>query len=251
MADPVSDSELPDGDLPDGELPDSELPDGELPDGELTERLRRTPALTGPFAGFDPESAGDAPGPLFARWLTDALDGGVPEPHVMTLSTADAAGRPSSRVLMLRGFDRAGFGFRFATDAHSRKGIELAANPYAALSWYWPAHGRQIRVTGRVGALGRAAAEEDFRGRSEPSRVVGFTGTMSAQLSGADEYGRGRTRAREVLAADPAAVPDGHTVYRLTGDEAEFFQGDPGRFHRRLHYLRQDGGSWRKEQLWP
>jgi pyridoxamine 5'-phosphate oxidase len=223
----------------------------------LRERLRRTPALAGPLPEFDPRQAPPEPGPLFAHWLADALDDAVPEPHVMTLSTADAAGRPSSRVLMLRGFqlDAGRLDFVFATEAASRKGRELTANPYAALNWYWPRHGRQIRATGRVTALDRRAAREDFLGRGEPSRISGFTGLMSAQLPGVDpypEYQRARARAREIVTADPRAVPEGHTVYVLRADEAEFFQGDsgPDRFHRRLRYAR-DGERWTRGMLWP
>jgi pyridoxamine 5'-phosphate oxidase len=227
----------------------------------LRERLRATPALAGPLPGFDPREAAPEPGPLFADWLASALGDGVPEPHVMTLSTADAAGRPSSRVLMLRGFelDAGAFDFVFASDAASRKGRELAANPYAALNWYWPQHGRQIRASGPVEPLDREAARRDFLGRSEPARIAGFTGLMSAELPSAEDgvgdaytaYERGRARAREIVAADPRAVPEGHTVYVLRADEAEFFQGDAiDRFHRRLRYVR-DGDRWTRRMLWP
>ncbi|MCQ4084859.1 pyridoxal 5'-phosphate synthase [Streptomyces sp. RB6PN25] len=215
-----------------------------------SERLRRVPALAGPLPGFDTERAPAAPGVLFGQWLTRALDDGVPEPHVMTLSTVDASGRPSARVLLLRGFDPDDCAFVFATDAGSRKGAELAGNPHAALTWYWPLHGRQVRITGAVEALDRRAARRDFLGRSDASRIAGFTGRMSADLASPEEYQEGRARARDVLAADPQAVPEGHTVYRLRADEAEFFQGDTGRFHRRLRYVRDDGG-WRRGLLWP
>jgi pyridoxamine 5'-phosphate oxidase len=214
------------------------------------ERLRGIPALVGPLPGFDTERATAAPGPLFAEWLTHALDDGVLEPHVMTLSTVDASGRPSARVLVLRGLDPDACAFDFATDAGSRKGVELVANPQAALTWYWPRHGRQIRITGRVEALDREAARRDFLGRSEASRIAGFTGRMSAELAGRAAYEQGWARAREVLAAKPDAVPEGHTVYRLRADEAEFFQGDPGRFHRRLRYVR-NGEGWSRGLLWP
>ncbi|MEU6173801.1 pyridoxamine 5'-phosphate oxidase family protein [Streptantibioticus parmotrematis] len=217
---------------------------------DLMARLRRAPALAGPLPRFDPATAGDRPGPVFADWLGRALDDEVPEPQVMTLSTADAAGRPSARVLVLRGFDPAECSFDFATDAASRKGGELAVNPYAALTWYWPAHGRQIRAAGPVTVLDRQHARDDFLGRGEASRVAGFTGTMSAPLAGAEAYDEGRARAREVLAATPDAVPDGHTVHRLRPDEVEFFQGSGDRFHRRLRYVR-DGDGWRRGELWP
>jgi pyridoxamine 5'-phosphate oxidase len=219
----------------------------------LLRRMRAAPVLAGPLPPFDPAAAGPAPGPVFADWLARALDDAVPEPHVMTLSTADAGGRPSARVLMLRGVDLERCAFVFASEAGSRKGRELAGNPYAALTWYWPRHGRQIRMTGRVRALDADTARRDFLGRREPSRVAGFTGLMSAPLAGPEAYEEERRRAGERVAAEPEAVPAGHTVYELTADEAEFFQGDTGGFHRRLRYVRDggDGQGWSRGLLWP
>jgi pyridoxamine 5'-phosphate oxidase len=221
---------------------------------DLLERMRSTPVLAGPLPGLDPdpERAPDAPGPLFASWLAHAFDDAVPEPHVMTLSTADAEGRPSARALMLRGVDIDDCAFVFASDAGSRKGREIAANPYAALTWYWPRHGRQIRMTGGVRTLDDDIARRTFLARGEAARVSGFTGRMSAPLPGPAVYDEERRRAGAFVVANPEAVPHRHTVYRLRADEAEFFQGDPtGRFHVRLSYVRQDGRDWSRGLLWP
>jgi pyridoxamine 5'-phosphate oxidase len=216
----------------------------------LLRRMRSAPVLAGPLPHFDPLSAGPEPGPVFADWLAYALDDGVPEPHVMTLGTTDAQGRPSARVLMLRGVDLERCAFVFASDAGSRKGRELAANPHAALTWYWPRHGRQIRMTGPVRALDADAARRDFLGRRDRSKAAGFTGLMSAPLAGPEAYEEERRRAVARVAAEPEAVPEGHTVYELTATEAEFFQGDTGGFHRRLRYAR-DGDGWSRGLLWP
>jgi pyridoxamine 5'-phosphate oxidase len=179
------------------------------------------------------------------------LDSGVPEPQVMTLSTADPGGRPSARVLMLRGVDIEECGFVFASDSGTRKGRELAANPYATLTWYWPRQGRQIRMCGRVGVLGGEAARRDFLGRGEASRISGFTGRTSAPLAGPEEYESERRRAAGLVAAHPQAVPEGHTVYMLRAEEAEFFQGDSRGLHVRLRYARDAGGGWNRGLLWP
>ncbi len=219
----------------------------------LWARLRSAPAGTGPLPGFDPERAPGAPGALFADWLGRALDEAVPEPRAMVLSTADAAGRPSCRVLLLRGFELDGdrCAFRFASDAGSRKGAELAVRPHAALTWYWPRLGRQVRAVGPVAVLDVEAARTDFRSRGTASRTAGFTGRMSAPMSGPDDFHRERRRARALLAADPEAVPAGHRVYRLDARSVEFFQLAAEGFHRRLRYARDGDAGWGREQLWP
>jgi len=234
-----------------GEEPGHGLPHGGPGDDEaLLARMRAAPVLAGPLPRFAPEDAPDAPGPLFAGWLDRALADGVPEPHVTTLSTTGADGAPSARVLMLRGVDIADCACVFASDAGSPKGEDLAANPRAALSWYWPAHGRQIRMTGPVTALGGDTARADFLGRSAASRTAGFTGRMSRPLSGPREYDRARQAAQALVEGEPGRVPDGHTVYRLRAQEAEFFQADPERFHVRVRYTRTDEG-WTRTLLWP
>lgn len=219
-------------------------------DRALLARTRAAPVLAGPLPAFAPEDAPAAPGPLFAAWLDLALADGVPEPQVMTLSTADADGAPSARVLILRGVDTADCAVAFASDAASPKGRDLTANPRAALTWYWPAHGRQIRMTGPVDVLGPDAARTDFLGRSPSSRAAGFTGRVSRPLSGPAEYDRAHRAARDLVETEPGRVPDGHTVYRVRAQEAEFFQADPRRFHLRLHYTRGHGG-WTRTLLWP
>ncbi|MFJ5218652.1 pyridoxal 5'-phosphate synthase [Streptomyces sp. NPDC088354] len=219
----------------------------------LRERMRAAPVLAGPLPGFDPAAAGPAPGPVFARWLARALDDGVPEPHVMTLATSGADGRPSARVLMLRGVDIERCAFDFASEAASRKGRDLAERPYACLTWYWPRHGRQIRMAGAVETLDRATARRDFLGRREASRAAGFTGVMSAPLDGPAAYQQARRRAAEHIAAEPEDVPEGHTVYRLVADEAEFWQAGPAGGHIRLRYLRDPAApqGWTHGLLWP
>ncbi|SFF65609.1 pyridoxamine 5'-phosphate oxidase [Actinacidiphila alni] len=238
--DDASSGAAPDG----GAGPDSTATD----DAGLLALLRAAPVLAGPLPEFDPDGAPDTPGPLLAAWLRQALADGVPEPHVMTLATAAADGTPSARVLMLRGIDTAACAVDFASDAASRKGRDLAENPRAALTWYWPAQGRQIRLSGRVHVLDTETARRDFLGRSPASRAAGFTGSMSGTLTGAMAYERARAEAEALVAAEPGRVPDGHTVYRLRAQEAEFFQADPGRFHVRLRYAREDEAAGARER---
>lgn len=219
-------------------------------DRELLARVRAAPVLAGPLPRFDPDTAPDTPGPLFAGWLDRALTDGVREPQIMTLSTAGEDGTPSARVLILRGVDSADCAFVFAGDRGSGKGRDLAARPVAALTWYWPAQGRQIRMAGPVDVLGEDATRQDFLGRSARSRAAAFTGRVSTPLGGAEEYERENRAAEALVAAEPDRVPAGHTVYRLRAGAAEFFQADPARHHLRLRYTRE-GDRWTRTLLWP
>jgi pyridoxamine 5'-phosphate oxidase len=219
-------------------------------DSELMAKVWAAPVLAGPLPGFDPDSAPAAPGRLFAEWLGKALADGVAEPHIVTVSTAAADGTPSARVVMLRGIDSADCAVRFAGDRLSGKGRDISARPAAALTWYWPAHGRQIRMTGPVDLLGAEATRRDFLGRSPHSRAAAFTGTVSAPLGGPEEYERERRAAEELVAAQPERIPASHAVYRLRAAQAEFFQARPESWHLRLRYTRE-GDAWSRTLLWP
>jgi pyridoxamine 5'-phosphate oxidase len=151
---------------------------------------------------------------------------------------------------MLRGIDSADCAVRFAGDRLSGKGRDISARPAAALTWYWPAHGRQIRMTGPVDLLGAEATRRDFLGRSPHSRAAAFTGTASAPLGGPEEYERERRAAEELVAAQPERIPATHAVYRLRAEQAEFFQARPESWHLRLRYTRE-GDGWSRTLLWP
>ncbi|WP_232792574.1 pyridoxine/pyridoxamine 5'-phosphate oxidase [Actinacidiphila yeochonensis] len=222
------------------------------PDEALLAKARAAPVLAGPLPSFDPRTAPASPGDLFAAWLEQALDDGVPEPHVMTLSTASADAVPDARVLVLRGIDTAACAYAFATDTRSPKAADLAANPRAALSWYWPAHGRQIRMAGRVEVRGPEATRRDFLGRGPHARAAAFAGPMSAPLAGPEEYERAMAEARGTVAAEPERVPATHVLYQLRAERAEFWQADPPRFHLRLRYTRDAAtDAWDRDLLWP
>ncbi len=198
---------------------------------------------------FDPEAAPDAPVPLFLSWLDDAVQGGILGPQSMTLATANAAGQVSSRVLICQDVDEAGRWY-FASDADSGKGRDLAANPQAAASFYWPAQGRQIRISGPAAPAGPAASAADFRDRPPASRAAGLTGRQSQPLGSAAELDAAFRQAQAAVEADPDLVAPGWTLYELTAETVEFWQADPQRRHIRLEY-RRDGGGWRRQLLWP
>lgn len=215
---------------------------------DLRTLLRGLPVFAGDLPVFDPAAAPPDPRSLFTEWLRTAIDRGVAEPHVMVLSTVDPDGRPSSRALILKDVDAAGW--QFASSSASRKGRELAGAPHAALSFYWQPLGRQVRVRGSVRSLGPAASARDFRARSAGSRVESLAGRQSEPLADPAEHAAAVRQAAARLAADPDLVPPEWTLYAVAPDEVEFWQADRGRRHVRLRYARRDGG-WHRELLWP
>ncbi|MFF2846915.1 pyridoxal 5'-phosphate synthase [Streptomyces sp. NPDC058001] len=202
---------------------------------------------------FDPESAPTDPVPLFESWFADAVAAGQVEPHVMSLATAGADGLPDVRYVMLHGADRRGW--QFATHAVSRKGRQLAERPYAALGFYWPALGRQVRVRGPVVPASEAESQGDLHARSTGALAAALVGRQSDVLGDADELARVSDLAWERAGREPRTPVPSWTVYTLAPDEVEFFQGDERRRHVRLRYRRDSRqgaqGTWVKELLWP
>ncbi|MBT3154747.1 pyridoxamine 5'-phosphate oxidase [Streptomyces sp. CHD11] len=197
---------------------------------------------------FDPGTAPAAPLPLFARWLAEAAAAGQPEPHTMSLATSDAEGLPDARIVMLHGADESGWSF--ATHAHSRKGGQLTARPYAALVFYWPVLGRQVRVRGPVTVASAGEARADLHARSPGALAAALTGRQSAVLGSAEELARASEEAWQRARREPRTPVPSWTLYRLRPDEVEFFQGEAHRRHVRLRYRREDG-AWAGETLWP
>jgi pyridoxamine 5'-phosphate oxidase len=198
---------------------------------------------------FDPDAAPDDPVTLFLRWLEAAIQEAVPAPHAMTAATADDRGRPSSRVLICKDVDDGGRWY-FASNAASGKGRDLAVNPRAALSFFWPQQGRQIRIRGAVVPAGEPASAADFLARPAVSRAEGLVGRQSEPLGDLAELDRAFRQAHDRVLADPGLVAPGWTLYALTADEVEFWQGDPERRHVRLRYQRT-ASAWTRHLLWP
>jgi pyridoxamine 5'-phosphate oxidase len=126
-------------------------------------QLRALPDFPADLPGFDPDTAPTDPAELFRQWLDEALAAGESQPHACSLATVDGNGQPSSRMLILKNIDDDGW--HFATARTSRKGRELSANPRAALNFYWPSLGRQVRVAGSVVELSDAASSRDWAER--------------------------------------------------------------------------------------
>ncbi|MER6147338.1 pyridoxine/pyridoxamine 5'-phosphate oxidase [Streptomyces hirsutus] len=209
------------------------------------------PELT-ELPAFDPAAAPAEPLPLFTRWFAEAVTAGQPEPHTMSLATADAEGLPDVRIVMLHGADADGWSF--ATHAHSRKGGHLAARPYAALAFYWPVLGRQVRVRGPVATAPAEEARADLRARSAGALASALTGRQSEVLGSPEELTRASEAAWELARREPDTPAPSWTLYHLRPGEVEFFQGDTLRRHIRLRYRRSPRSSregWSRELLWP
>ncbi|MFJ5264381.1 pyridoxal 5'-phosphate synthase [Streptomyces sp. NPDC088387] len=197
---------------------------------------------------FDPESAPADPLPLFTTWFAEAVEAGQPEPHTMSLATSDETGRADVRTVILHGADARGWSF--ATHVTSRKGRHLTDCPYAALGFYWPLLGRQIRVRGPVTAGTPEESRADLHARSTGALAAALTGRQSETLASLEELNRASETSWTRASADPATPAPTWTLYRLHPDEVEFFQGDEARRHVRLTYGRE-GERWNRRLLWP
>lgn len=214
----------------------------------MRERLRDIPVFPDSVPAFDPDAAPSDPLQLFAEWLENAAEAGQLAPHAATLSTSDGRGTVSARVLILKDVDERGW--QFATHATSPKGHAIAANPHAALTFFWPVVGRQVRVEGTVERASRDESAEDFSARPETSRAATLVGRQSEPLSGGPEYEAALDAANDVLSQDPATVDAAWSVYRVVPARLEFWQAAHRRAHLRVEY-RPVRGGWRRTRLWP
>ena len=166
----------------------------------------------------------------------------------VTLATADARGRPSARMVLLRGADERGFVFH--TNYDSRKGRELEANPHAALCFYWPTLDEQIRIEGTVERLPAEESDAYFLSRPRGSQLGAWASDQSALLSTREALEE-RYRATETrFEGTPVHRPPFWGGFRLVPSSIEFWYGRPDRLHDRLLYTR-DGSGWRIERLYP
>jgi len=191
------------------------------------------------------------PDPLaqFARWLEDARAGGVELPEAMTLATADGAGRPSARMVLLKSVDEDGF--RFFTNTESRKARELAENADAALVFHWPLDPRrQVTVSGTVEPLPRDESEAYFRTRPLGSRLGAWASRQSEIVPDRDALERAFAEAQAAYGDDPP-LPPWWGGYLLSPSRLEFWQNRPNRLHDRFRYTLGLDGSWALERLAP
>lgn len=166
----------------------------------------------------------------------------------MALATADAAGRPSVRMVLLKGFDSQGF--VFYTNLESQKGEELAANPRAALCFYWKSMQRQVRVEGTVSLVSDDEADAYFASRARDSQIGAWASQQSRVLTGRFELEKAIARYAAKYAIGRVPRPRQWSGFRLAPERFEFWQERPFRLHDRLVFAR-DGAAWQTEKLYP
>ena len=199
---------------------------------------------------FGQLSEADVPGnplPLFKLWFDQAVRAECPEPNSMTLATADKAGNPSARIVLLKGADENGFSF--FTNYESQKGQDLAVRPQAALLFHWHELERQIRIQGVVERVSAAESDEYFHSRPFASRIGAWASPQSSAIPNREFLEEAEKRFK-VEFGDTPPRPEHWGGYRLRPTEMEFWQGRPSRLHDRIHY-KSDGSTWKVSRLAP
>jgi pyridoxamine 5'-phosphate oxidase len=198
-------------------------------------------------AELDEAASANAPLQQFDKWMHEAVAGHLPEPNAMTLATVGADGRPSTRVVLIKGYDERGI--VWYTNYESRKARELAANPQAALQFHWVELERVVRIEGRVELTSPEESDAYYATRPIDSRLGAWASPQSQVIG-----------SRAVLVANAAKAAARHGLhpprpphwggYRLVPDTWEFWQGRKSRLHDRLRY-RLEGKTWVRERLAP
>ena len=185
----------------------------------------------------------------FGSWYTAAIEAQIRDVNAMSLATVSAEGRPSVRIVLLKSFGHDGF--VFFTNYESSKGRELAANPYAALGFYWIELDRQIRISGKTKKTSREESERYFHSRPLGSQLGAWASRQSEVLDARRILDARMAQMTERFAEKTIPLPPHWGGYRLKPDYMEFWQGRADRLHDRFRYTRQTGESWLLERLSP
>lgn len=199
-------------------------------------------------AELNESDSSSAPLELFTRWFNEALASGIAEPNAMTVATVDAAGRPSTRPVLIKSFD--GRGLVWFTNYHSRKGRDLATNPHAALQFHWVELERVVRIEGRVEQVPAAESDAYFVQRPLAHRIGAWASPQSEVIPDRTTIVARAAECGLKFGLVPPRPPH-WGGYVLIPDYWEFWQGRSSRLHDRIAYRLQSDGSWLRERLAP
>lgn len=195
---------------------------------------------------FDMHSVYPSPFTQFEKWFEDAVEEKMIEPNAMVLSTATKDGKPSSRVVLLKGFDKRGF--IFFTNYSSRKGKEIEENPQACLNFWWGALERQVRIEGMIQKISATESDDYFYSRPKGSQAGAIVSPQSEVIPNREWL---EQKFIEIQIHNQLKRPEHWGGYILIAERIEFWQGRTNRLHDRLLYVRQDDASWKISLLAP
>jgi pyridoxamine 5'-phosphate oxidase len=197
---------------------------------------------------LDMDSLDNNPLVQFKYWLNEALRSGVPEPTAMVLATASADGKPSSRVVLLKSLDDDGF--TFFTNYGSRKGIQITANPFGSLLFFWPHLERQVRIEGKIFKTHPHESDEYFRTRPDGSKIGSWASPQSKRIPSREYLESLHQDYLEMFRSKSPERPENWGGYKLMPQLVEFWQGRENRLHDRFEYTR-NGSIWEIHRLAP
>jgi pyridoxamine 5'-phosphate oxidase len=189
------------------------------------------------------------PHALFETWLSEARESEPNDPVAMALATADTAGRPSVRMVLMKGHDARGF--VFYTNLDSRKGVELAANPEAALLFHWKSLRRQVRIEGRAEPVSDAEADAYFASRSRDSQLGAWASDQSRPLDARATFEARYEEVRARFDGGDVPRPPRWSGWRVVPERIEFWSDRPHRLHERRLFTRGADGTWSEGLLYP
>jgi pyridoxamine 5'-phosphate oxidase len=202
----------------------------------MRESLSESDVLPNPFRQFD-------------RWWDEAVRAQIDEVNAMALSTVSDSGRPSSRIVLLKGYDDEGF--VFFTNYRSRKGREMAQNPHVSLLFFWKELERQVRIDGLCTAVSEAESDSYFFSRPESSRIGAWASPQSERIGSRDVLDENLRMLAERFGEHPIPRPPHWGGFRVKPSSFEFWQGRPSRLHDRILYECGEGGEWKISRLAP